>query len=394
MTEFISFHAIDASADLARERGSYPNFQGSGWSQGLVPIDTIARLQEDRGVPVAVDRTTRMDWDTLRTKVAGGIRNATLMAIAPTASIGLVAGTTPGLDPQFSQIFSRATSSGKFLEVNRNLVRDLQALGLWEQVRDDLLAAQGDLSQIPGIPERLVEVYRTSFQLSPFAFVEVAARAQKWVDQAISRNIYLASRDVGEMAALYQAAWERGVKTTYYLHMKPRHTAEQSTVRVNKAEARPTAAAVGAAASSSGPRRGFGFGKAGAAPAEARPTTPTAGPAPTTSVAGSAPTPTRRGFGFGAATAPAAASPAGVEAPAVPAAPAVPSAPSVPAALAVPAAPSVPAALAVPETPAVPEAPAVPAGVSLIALDDATDVVGGVACPVDPMERLQCESCQ
>ncbi|WP_182112340.1 MULTISPECIES: ribonucleoside-diphosphate reductase subunit alpha [unclassified Actinotalea] len=261
VTEFISFHAIDASADLARERGSYPNFAGSGWSHGHVPIDTIARLEEDRGVPVAVDRTTRLDWDALRTKVAGGMRNATLMAIAPTASIGLVAGTTPGLDPQFSQIFSRATSSGKFLEVNRNLVRDLQALGLWEQVRDDLLAAQGDLSRVPGVPEHLVEVYRTSFQLSPYAFIEVAARAQKWVDQAISRNIYLASRDVGEMAALYQAAWERGVKTTYYLHMKPRHTAEQSTVRVNKSEARPTSAPAPGTASA-GARRGFGFGKA------------------------------------------------------------------------------------------------------------------------------------
>ena len=245
ITEFVSFHAIDASADLARERGAYPAFEGSGWSKGLVPIDTIARLEADRGVPVRVDRTTRMDWDALRTKVAGGIRNATLMAIAPTASIGLVAGTTPGLDPQFSQIFSRATSSGKFLEVNRNLVKDLQALGLWEQVRDELLAAQGDLDALPSVPDHLKAVYRTSFQLSPYAFVEVAARAQKWVDQAISRNIYLESRDVSQMAALYSAAWERGVKTTYYLHVKPRHTAEQSTVRVNKSEVRAAAPAAG-----------------------------------------------------------------------------------------------------------------------------------------------------
>jgi ribonucleoside-diphosphate reductase alpha chain len=250
LMEFVSWHAIDASADLARERGAYPNFEGSRWSQGLVPIDSLELLEADRGVPVDVDRTTRLDWDALREKVAGGIRNSTLLAIAPTASIGLVAGTTPGLDPQFSQIFSRATSSGKFLEVNRNLVEDLRDLGLWEQVREDLLRHQGDLSKVEGIPADLQAIYRTSFQLSPYAFLHVAARAQKWIDQAISRNIYLQSRDVGEMTELYAAAWRMGVKTTYYLHMMPRHTAEQSTVKVNKAESStPAGGAV---------RRGFG----------------------------------------------------------------------------------------------------------------------------------------
>src|SRR5690606_20360660 len=209
IVEFISYHAIDESANLARERGSYANFEGSGWSQGLVPFDTIDRLEADRGVPVLVNRTTRQDWDMLRAKVKGGIRNATLMAVAPTASIGLVAGTTPGFDPQFSQIFSRATSSGKFLEVNRNLVKDLQDLGLWEQVKDELLAVQGDLSQIDAVPDHLKEVYKTSFQLSPYAFIEVAARAHKWIDQAISRNNYREDRDVDNMMDLYQAAWER-----------------------------------------------------------------------------------------------------------------------------------------------------------------------------------------
>ncbi len=143
IVEFVSFHAIDESADLARERGSYANFEGSGWSKGLVPFDTIDIAEADRGVPITVNRTMRQDWDALRAKVKGGIRNATLMAVAPTASIGLVAGTTPGFDPQFSQIFSRATSSGKFLEVNRNLVKDLQDLGLWEDVKDELLVGPG-----------------------------------------------------------------------------------------------------------------------------------------------------------------------------------------------------------------------------------------------------------
>lgn len=257
--EHVSYAAIDESANLARERGSYNNFPGSRWSQGMVPFDSIALTEADRGVPIKVDRTTRLDWDRLREKVKGGMRNATLMAIAPTASIGLVAGTTPGLDPQFSQIFSRATSNGKFLEVNRNLVNDLQKLGIWEQVRESVLRSQGDIQNIEAIPAEIKKVYKTSFQLSPYAFLEVAARAQKWIDQAISRNMYLETRDLGDMMDIYYAAWERGVKTTYYLHMKPRHTAEQSTVKVNKAAeiASPAVAATGAAPAAP-VRRGFG----------------------------------------------------------------------------------------------------------------------------------------
>jgi ribonucleoside-diphosphate reductase alpha chain len=272
ITEHISYSAIDESANLARERGSYDHFEGSRWSQGLVPFDSIDIAEKDRGVAIDISRKTRLDWDALRVKVKGGIRNATLMAIAPTASIGLVAGTTPGLDPQFSQIFSRSTSSGKFLEVNRNLVDALKERGLWESVREDLLRSQGDVQSLPAIPDDLKEVYKTSFQLSPYAFLEVAGRAQKWIDQAISRNMYLETREIDDLVNIYVGAWERGVKTTYYLHMKPRHTAEQSTVKVNKAESivegnkkgfgsgapAPAAEPVTAAA----PRKGFGFGGA------------------------------------------------------------------------------------------------------------------------------------
>ncbi|MCY7326516.1 MAG: ribonucleoside-diphosphate reductase subunit alpha [Microbacteriaceae bacterium] len=285
--EHVSYAAIDESANLARERGSYANFEGSGWSKGMVPIDSIATTEADRDMAIKVNRTTRLDWDALREKVKGGMRNATLMAIAPTASIGLVAGTTPGLDPQFSQIFSRATSNGKFLEVNRNLVADLQELGIWDSTRETILRSQGDIQNIAAIPDHMKETYKTSFQLSPYAFIEVAARAQKWIDQAISRNMYLETRDLGDMMDIYFAAWERGVKTTYYLHMKPRHTAEQSTVKVNKSESIGTGARKGFGASStsstpagvpieaaaapvvvesapSAPRKGFGFGKPGA----------------------------------------------------------------------------------------------------------------------------------
>jgi ribonucleoside-diphosphate reductase alpha chain len=299
--EHVSYAAIDESANLAQERGAYANFQGSRWSEGLVPLDSIALTEADREMPIKVNRTTRLDWDTLRAKVKGGMRNATLMAIAPTASIGLVAGTTPGLDPQFSQIFSRATSNGKFLEVNRNLVTDLQKLGLWDSTKETILRSQGDIQNIASIPDSLKATYKTSFQLSPYSFLEVAARAQKWIDQAISRNMYLETRDLGDMMDIYFAAWERGVKTTYYLHMKPRHTAEQSTVKVNKAEE------IGQGA----PRKGFGAASAGAAGAAA----PAAGAASVVPVEPAAdPLPVaapRKGFGFGGISAGSAAPKAG-----------------------------------------------------------------------------------
>ena len=234
LTEFISYHAIDQSADLAKQLGSYPAFAGSGWSKGLLPIDTVDKLSKDRGVKVKIDQKTRLDWGSLRKKVKKGVRNATLMAIAPTANIGHVAGTTPGIDPQFAQIFSRSTLNGKFLEVNHNLVRDLKKLGLWDNLKDEIFAAQGDIQDIDGIPQNIKDVYKTSFQLSPYAFIEVAARAQKWVDQAISRNMYLETRDIDEYVKIYSEAWKRGLKTTYYLHVKPRHQSEQTTVSVDK----------------------------------------------------------------------------------------------------------------------------------------------------------------
>jgi ribonucleoside-diphosphate reductase alpha chain len=251
LTEFISYNAIDESADLAQKYGAYPTFKGSGWSKGMLPIDTIDELAADRKVKVEINRKKRLDWEALRPKVKKGMRNATLMAIAPTANIAHIAGTTPGIDPQFAQIFSRATLNGKFLEVNTNLVRDLRALGLWEQVKDDILRTQGDVQQIDAIPQHIKDVYKTSFQLSPYSFIEVAARSQKWVDQAISRNMYLETRNIDDMVDIYSQAWIRGLKTTYYLHMKPRHTAEQSTVKVNKSES-----------TDGSPRKsGFGFAK-------------------------------------------------------------------------------------------------------------------------------------
>lgn len=237
--EFISYMAIDESANLARERGSYTNFKGSEWSKGRVPIDSIKTLETDRAKELTVSKTSKhkgLNWDILRVKVAQGMRNATLMAVAPNANIGLLAATTPGIDARFAQVFSRNKISGKYLDINHNLVKDLKNMGLWEEVKEAIIENQGDISSIAAIPQHTKDVYKTSFTTSPYAYIEVAARAQKWIDQALSRNMYLETRDVDETMKIYNTAWEKGLKSTYYLHMKPRHTAEQSTTNVNKAQ--------------------------------------------------------------------------------------------------------------------------------------------------------------
>lgn len=240
--EFISYMAIDESTKLAEERGSYKNFEGSGWSKGMVPIDTMKKLATERGVELTVPTGSvrgipDLDWEILRKKVRKGVRNATLLAVAPNANIGLVAGTSPGIDPRFAQMFSRNKISGKYLEVNPNLVHDLKSSGLWDKLNEKILANHGDIQSMEEIPEDIKRIYKTSFSTSPYAFIEVAARAQKWVDQAISRNMYLDVRDIDEVMNIYKDAWSKALKTTYYLHMKPKHTAEQSTIKVNKGEA-------------------------------------------------------------------------------------------------------------------------------------------------------------
>lgn len=237
--EFISYMAIDESTNLAKERGAYTHFVGSEWSKGKVPVDSLATTERERGFIIEIPKESKhkgLNWEVLRGKVKQGMRNATLMAVAPNANIGLVAGTTPGIDARFAQVFSRNKISGKYMDMNHNLVKDLKNLGLWEKVREDIIELQGDISGIQDIPQHIKDVYKTAFTTSPYAYVEVAARAQKWVDQALSRNMYLETRDIDETMKIYETAWRKGLKSTYYLHMKPRHTAEQSTVKVNKSE--------------------------------------------------------------------------------------------------------------------------------------------------------------
>lgn len=379
--EFISYMAIDESANLARERGSYTHFPGSRWSRGIVPVDTIAMLEADRGISTGLkadSRNKQLNWDTLREKVKGGMRNATLMAIAPNANIGLVAGTTPGIDPRFAQVFSRNKISGKYMDINHNLVKDLKNLGIWDTVKDKIVELQGDVASINEIPSYLKQIYKTSFTTSPYAFIEIAARAQKWVDQALSRNMYLESRDMDDMKAVYMAAWKRGLKTTYYLHMKPRHTAEQSTTAVNKA------AAIG--------KRGF----AGvvASPVEA----PTISPIQQSPISVPemvpvraevpGPQPAHRGFGAVAAQATLPEVPASQQTlgDAIKAAQAT-SAPLTHAVLQ----PTMGFAVAL-SRPA--PLPAVMESQSPTASVATTPVKKAFVCPVDPAERAQCDSCQ
>ena len=235
--EYISYKAIDESADLAVERGAYDHFEGSMWSKGYVPFDSMTLLEQSRGEQLLVTKekfNTDLNWETLRAKVKKGIRNATLMAVAPNANIGLLAGTVPGIDVRFAQAFSRNKFSGKYLDINHNLVKDLEALGLWEKVKTKIIENRGDIDSIEEIPDSVKKIYQTSFSVSPYAVIEVAARAQKWVDQALSRNMYLETRDINQLMHIYSAAWKKGLKSTYYLHMKPQHNAEQSTTNVNK----------------------------------------------------------------------------------------------------------------------------------------------------------------
>lgn len=237
--EFISYIAIDTSADLAQERGSYKNFEGSRWSKGMVPYDTLAELNKVRGGELSVDMGMHhggLDWDKLRAKVKKGMRNATLMAVAPNANIGLVAGTVPGMDSRFAQAFARSKFSGKYLDINTNLVDELKSLGIWEKTRNQIIESHGDIQNIPEIPDEVKLRYKSSFDINPVAVIEITARAQKWIDQAISRNMYLETRENAELSDIYATAWKKGLKSTYYAHVKPRHSAEQSTVTVNKRE--------------------------------------------------------------------------------------------------------------------------------------------------------------
>lgn len=226
--EFISYHAIEASADLAAERGSFPAFAGSEWSKGKVPIDTLNDLDEERNNSVETNRKVQLDWDKPRTKVRVGMRNGTVMAIAPTATISIIAGTTQSIEPTFSNVYSRNNLSGKFIEINENLVSHLKNAGLWEQVSEPILVNRGELNRIQEIPEKLKKLFKTAYSISPYYLIEYAARAQKWIDMGCSRNMYFNSKNLETLEKTYLSAWRKGLKSTYYAYFQTSMHAEAS----------------------------------------------------------------------------------------------------------------------------------------------------------------------
>ncbi|RMI20408.1 ribonucleoside-diphosphate reductase subunit alpha [Pseudoroseomonas wenyumeiae] len=229
--EVISYHAIEASVELAAERGAYASFEGSLWSQGILPVDSIRFVSEARGE--ALDQSATLDWEGLRERVKTiGMRNSNTMAIAPTATISNIVGATQSIEPTFRNLYVKANMSGDFTVVNPALVRDLKARGLWDQVMvSDLKYYDGSLGPIDRIPEDLKALYATAFEVDPSWLVEAAARRQKWIDQAQSLNLYLANPNGRKLDQLYRLAWKRGLKTTYYLRTQAATHVEKSTLR-------------------------------------------------------------------------------------------------------------------------------------------------------------------
>ncbi len=230
--ELISYYAIEASCDLAKERGNYSSYEGSLWSKGILPIDSINLLQQARNKYLEQDRSQRLDWETLRVKVrTQGMRNSNVMAIAPTATISNICSVSQSIEPTYQNLYVKSNLSGEFTVVNPYLVADLKALNLWDEVMvNDLKYFNGSVQPISRIPEELKKRYATSFEMDPIWLVEAASRRQKWIDQAQSLNIYMAQPSGKKLDQLYMHAWIRGLKTTYYLRSLGASNAEKSTV--------------------------------------------------------------------------------------------------------------------------------------------------------------------
>jgi ribonucleoside-diphosphate reductase alpha chain len=230
--EAICYYAYEASSDLAVERGTYSTYKGSLWDQGILPLDSIKMLAEERGGYVEVDTAARLDWDGLRTKIQQqGMRNSNCVAIAPTATISNIIGVSASIEPTFQNLYVKSNLSGEFTIVNEHLVRDLKALGIWDEVMiADLKYFDGSVAKIDRIPEDLKRLYATAFEMDPRWLVEAASRRQKWIDQAQSLNIYMAGVSGKRLDDTYKLAWLRGLKTTYYLRTLGATSAEKSTL--------------------------------------------------------------------------------------------------------------------------------------------------------------------
>ncbi|MBO1016616.1 ribonucleoside-diphosphate reductase subunit alpha [Achromobacter sp. SD115] len=252
--EAVCYHAYWASSLLAEERGRYQSYEGSLWSRGILPQDTLKMLRDERGGHVEVDESSTLDWDTLRARIKQhGMRNSNCIAIAPTATISNIIGVSACIEPTFQNLYVKSNLSGEFTVVNDYLVRDLKKLGLWDEVMvADLKYFDGSLSRIDRVPSELRDLYATAFEVEPSWLVECASRRQKWIDQAQSLNIYMAGASGKKLDDTYKLAWKRGLKTTYYLRTLGATSAEKSTGRGGELNAvsaggQSTSAAVAAA---------------------------------------------------------------------------------------------------------------------------------------------------
>ena len=237
--EAVCYYAYWASTELARERGRYASYKGSLWDKGILPLDTLDLLAGERGGYVDVDRSTTLDWDALRQKIAtDGMRNSNCVAIAPTATISNIIGVDASIEPCFGNLSVKSNLSGEFTVINGYLVKDLKRLGLWDDVMVmDLKHFDGSLRQIDRVPQGVKALYATAFEVEPTWLVEAAARRQKWIDQAQSLNIYMAGASGKKLDDTYKLAWLRGLKTTYYLRTTSATQAEKSTGRTGQLNA-------------------------------------------------------------------------------------------------------------------------------------------------------------
>ena len=234
--EAIAYYAYEASSDLAAEHGTYSSYAGSKWDRGLMPQDTLDLLEDERGEKVDVPRAGKMDWKPLREKIAKhGMRNSNVLAIAPTATISNIMGTTPCIEPTYKNLFVKSNLSGDFIVLNGELVRDLKKRGLWTpEMLDQVKYFDGELESIEGVPQDLRDKYRTAFGIEYTYFIDAAARRQKWIDQSQSVNLFLPVADIKTLSHMYREAWRKGLKTTYYLRTLGASNIEKATTSVKK----------------------------------------------------------------------------------------------------------------------------------------------------------------
>ena len=231
--EAVSYYAIQASCNLAKERGSYSSYEGSLWSKGILPIDSVAFLKEHRGENYAeVNQNTSLDWDTLRQKVLEqGMRNSNVMAIAPTATIANITGVSQSIEPTYQNLYVKSNLSGEFTVTNLHLVNALKEQDLWDSVMvNDLKYYDGSVKEISRVPEDIKAIYATAFEVEPRWLVDAASRRQKWIDQSQSLNLYIDEPNGKKLDVMYRMAWLRGLKTTYYLRSRAATTTEKSTI--------------------------------------------------------------------------------------------------------------------------------------------------------------------